>query len=349
MARNGTRVTLLERARLGSGATGRNAGFLLAGVASSYAAAAARYGRDRAAEIWQFTLDNHRLTREVVEGSAAAYRCRGSWLLPATSAERAQLLESSALLAEDGLPGEWHDAAPASGEALGGGLYTPTDGEMDPLGALAALASGLPAGAVCTGVEVLALEPSNGAVRVHLVDGELEAGRVVLATNGYSRRLLPHLPVAPVRAQMLATGPVGVVTAAPVYSDFGYRYWRQLADGRVLLGGFRNSAFAEEVGDDDRPTDALQSRLTAHLGAIGAGAAVTHRWAGTMGFTPDELPMVGAVPGQPNVYVCGGYSGHGLGFALHCAEVLVASWRGGAIPRWLDAARFAADRPGAGL
>jgi gamma-glutamylputrescine oxidase len=346
LARDGTSFLLVERARLGSGATGRNAGFLLAGVASNYAAAAARYGRPRAAEIWQFTLDNHRRVAEMLNGLESGYRRSGSWVLPATAGERTQLLESAALLAEDGLPGTWRADAPVSGESPGGGLFNAADGELNPLLALAAMADAIPGGAIAEGAQVLGLESSAASVRVHLEDGEVEAGRVVLATNGYSWRLMPGLPISPIRAQMLATAPHEPVAAAPVYSDLGYRYWRQLEDGRVLLGGFRNTAFQEEVGDDDRPTDALQARLTAHLDAIGAGAAVTHRWAGTMGFTPDELPLVGAVPGQPNTYVCGGYSGHGLGFALSCADVLVASWAGAAIPPWLGAARFEAAQGG---
>jgi glycine/D-amino acid oxidase-like deaminating enzyme len=39
-----------------------------------------------------------------------------------------------------------------------------------------------------------------------------------------------------------------------------------------------------------------------------------------MGFTADELPLVGELGGRPGVYVCGGYSGHGMGFAFDCAR-----------------------------
>ena len=52
--------------------------------------------------------------------------------------------------------------------------------------------------------------------------------------------------------------------------------------------------------------------LERHLRQLGVEEPVTHRWAGTMGFTDDELPLVGAVPGMPGVYVCGGYTGHGF-------------------------------------
>jgi glycine/D-amino acid oxidase-like deaminating enzyme len=41
-----------------------------------------------------------------------------------------------------------------------------------------------------------------------------------------------------------------------------------------------------------------------------------------MGFTENELPLVGHVPRHPGVHVCGGYSGHGMGFAFQCARQL---------------------------
>ena len=334
-----TSVVVLERDRPASGASGRNAGFLLTGVAANYASAVRRYGRATAAEIWRFTMANHELFAAAIEGDRAGYRRHGSWVLPASAEERAELEESVQLLGEDGFPGEWRDAAPRSGSGFTGGLLNPFDGEVEPAAAVSAMARSLP---VSTGAEVLAIEPGRGGVRVHLAAGEIAASRVVVATNGYTHRLLPGVAIRPVRAQMLATAPVGEqLTDRPVYSDFGYRYWRQLGDGRVLLGGFRNTAVDAEVGDDDTPTAAVQDRLDEHLQALGVDAPVTHRWAGTMGFSPDELPIVGAVSGMPGVFVCGGYSGHGLGFALGCAAALVDSWASAPIPAWLDSARFA--------
>jgi glycine/D-amino acid oxidase-like deaminating enzyme len=38
---------------------------------------------------------------------------------------------------------------------------------------------------------------------------------------------------------------------------------------------------------------------------------ISHRWAGVVGYSEDQLPYVGEVPGRPNLHVAGGYSGHG--------------------------------------
>ena len=50
---------------------------------------------------------------------------------------------------------------------------------------------------------------------------------------------------------------------------------------------------------------------------------MTHRWAGTMGFTETGLPLVGPVEDMPNVYLCAGFNGHGMGSAFMSAKQLV--------------------------
>ena len=340
LGRGGADVLVLERSRLAAGASGRNAGFLLAGVAASYADAVASYGRVRSAEVWAFTLENHDRLAELLAGRAG-HRRGGSWTL-AASPEEAEILEHSAqLLAEDGLPGQWLPGTRLVGGTLGG-MLNPADGEIHPVEAVEALAQESQV-TIADGIDVVGVEPASSGVRVHTSRGELAAGAVVLATNGYSRQLLAELPIDAVRAQMLATESTTPVADRPVYTDGGYVYWRQLVDERVILGGFRHRAMREEVGYDEQPTATIQGHLDEQLQALAVAAPVTHRWAGVMGFTPDALPLVGAVPGSTGVYICAGYSGHGMGFAFNCARVLAASMLGGAAaPAWLDPARVIA-------
>jgi glycine/D-amino acid oxidase-like deaminating enzyme len=306
-------AVLVERDRLAAGASGRNAGFLLAGVAACYAAAVRTFGRGRARSIWGFTVETHDLLAEALDGHEVGYRRPGSEILPAGSEEALDLAASAELLREDGFEASWD----------GKRLLNPRDGELDPVRAVSALASHAPEGAIREGVQVDAIEPSAGGVRVHAGGRECLAGAVVLATNAYTNLLLPEIGIAPVRAQMLGTAaePRRLV-ARPTYSDRGFRYWRQLADGRLLAGGFRNHALDEEVGHQAVPTARIQALLEKEVRRLGASAPVTHRWAGIMGFTADELPLVGEVPGRPGVHLCGGYSGHGMGFAFQCARQL---------------------------
>jgi glycine/D-amino acid oxidase-like deaminating enzyme len=147
---------------------------------------------------------------------------------------------------------------------------------------------------------------------------------VILATNAYTPALVHEVKIQPTRAQMLASEPVlRSVCDVPTYSHSGYRYWRQLRGGEVLVGGWRDTSPETEVGYDEKPTAQIPEHLEAQLALMTGGAEVTHRWAGIMGFTETGLPLVGPVDGMRNVYVCAGFNGHGMGFAFMSAKQLV--------------------------
>jgi len=312
----GMQGVLVERAHVAAGASGRNAGFLLAGVADNYAAAVRAFGRDRAREIWHLTLENHTSMIEAVDGQPTGYRRVGSATLASGEQEASQLEESGQLLREDGFEASWD----------GRRLVNARDGEVDPAALVGALARQAASGAIREGVEVTAIEAGASDVLVHADGAECRAGCVILATNAYTPQLIEDAAIQPRRAQMLASEPVTArLCDLPTYSHFGYRYWRQLQTGEVLVGGWRDTAYEIEVGYDERPTDTIQAHLDTQLKLIGVESAVTHRWAGTMGFTESGLPLVGPVAGMRNVYVCAGFNGHGMGFAFVSAKSLVDS------------------------
>src|SRR2546423_10592192 len=100
-------AVLLEREHIAWGASGRNAGFLLAGVASSYAEAVRVYGRGKAREVWEITNENHDRMIEATRGQEVGHRRRGSAIVPSGEEERALLVESEHLLREDGFIARW--------------------------------------------------------------------------------------------------------------------------------------------------------------------------------------------------------------------------------------------------
>jgi len=314
LGRRGFESVLVERSHLAAGASGRNAGFLLAGIAACYVEAVRRFGRARAQEIWQLTLENHDTMLEAVGEQPVGHRRDGTVILASGVEEALQLEESEQLLLEDGFEATW------DGERL----TNPRDGEVDPSALVRALARQAPRGAIREGVEVTAIEAGRKEVTVRAGEASCRAGAVVLATNAYTPRLVPQIVVQPTRAQMLATEPIARrVCDLPTYSHFGYRYWRQLTGGELLVGGWRDTALETEISDDDRPTAGIQGHLDAQLTLMGVSARVANRWAGIMAFTDSGLPVVGPVDGMPNVYMCGCYNGHGLGFAFVSAKRLV--------------------------
>ena len=74
---------------------------------------------------------------------------------------------------------------------------------------------------------------------------------------------------------------------------------------------------------------------------MGRELRVDYAWAGIFGMVMDFLPVVGRVPGLDDVWVAGGYSGHGnvLGFA--CGELVASGGaRDGRASAWRSSIRI---------
>jgi gamma-glutamylputrescine oxidase len=157
------------------------------------------------------------------------------------------------------------------------------------------------------------------------VDGGLEA-------------LFPELAgrIRSARLQMLATAPAPEVSfPRPVYFRQGYEYWQQLPDGSIALGGFRDHALEEEWTREDHPTDTIQSLLEQFLrGHLKVQAPITHRWAASVGYTPDGLPVMEEV--RSKTWAVGGYNGTGNIVGALSARAAVRLACGQASP-WADA------------
>jgi gamma-glutamylputrescine oxidase len=163
------------------------------------------------------------------------------------------------------------------------------------------------------------------------------ADHVVVATDGYTHGLLPEVDrvLVCVRNQVLATERLpGRLFDYAVYARYGYDYWQQTRDGRIVLGGRRDADPDAETTHEEGTTETIQRELEALLARLLGGAPqVTHRWSGLLAFTPDRLPLVGALPGRADVSVALGYSGHGNVLALACGEGLGRAILGDADPR----------------
>jgi glycine/D-amino acid oxidase-like deaminating enzyme len=309
-------AVLVESKHLAFGASGRNAGFLLAGVADCYSEAVRIFGREKARVVWHVTNENHDRMIEAADRDDVGHRRLGSATLASGDEERARLEESAQLLRDDGFEASW------DGERL----VNPRDGEINPAAMVGALARRAKPGAIREGVEVTAVVPGSVEVSVRAGDRECRAGVVILATNAYTSKLLPQVKIQPTRAQMVASAPIyRTLSDVPTYSHFGYRYWRQLPTGEVLIGGWRDTSMETEIGWDDEPSPEIQEHLDRKLESMSKGAEVTNRWAGLMGFTETGLPLAGPVEGMRNVYLCAGFNGHGMGFAFMTAKALVES------------------------
>ena len=347
----GLRVVLVEERALSSGASGRNAGFMLAGPAMPFGEACEALGPEEAQAVWRLTLENNRIMAQLIERHAidCGYLRRGSMSLAASPDEMALLVTTAKCLSGAGV-----DVCVVSSEDLprpfdrwyAGGVYYPGNAELNPAAFVRAMAGVISDRVVVferTRVDELRAGKPHMLMTEH---GALEAEIVILATNAYTARLWPEAPIVPTRGQVLSTRPVSdVVVPFPMYADRGYQYWRQTPQGHLVVGGWRDTDIAGEVGTDETLHAVIQDRLQQFARAIGVdGVEIEYRWAGIMGFTPDALPTVGPMPGLQGIYVSAGYSGHGVSMAFRCGGLVAQAATGGnpSIPRAFDPARFSA-------
>ncbi len=325
------RVILLEEDMIASKASGRNAGFLLTGTADYYNRAVQRYGREKAKALWQVTQENHDLLEKHIFPDAACDHQRSGGYLVASSAEEMRDLRASVqLLREDGfhyqLLGAEEINAVLSSKDFHGAALNERDGEVNPVKLVEALVRK----ANRNGTEIFEKTKTRGITAgkdgfyITTDQAVVRSNYLVLATNAYTPLICSSLQdrVRPTRGQMLATNPLPKRFRGVFYANYGYEYWRQVPDGRVLAGGFRELDFAGEQGYKMVTTKNIQRNLEKLLARLALEFKVEHRWSGIMGFSADQLPIIGPLPGKDKLLVSLGYSGHGLGFGFYAGRMI---------------------------
>jgi gamma-glutamylputrescine oxidase len=319
LARAGLAVRVYEAREVAGGASGRNGGFALRGTALPYADARERLGRDAAAELWRQTeaaLDRV----ELLAGDAL--RRVGSLRLAVDADERERIAADADALAEDGFALEWRsNLRPPLRGRFTAAIFHPRDGALQPARWVRRLA----AAAAEHGAEIA----EHAAVEA--LD-DLPAERVLIATDGYTHGLVPELDAAvrATRGQVAVTEPLPrLLFEYPHYARHGYDYWQQTGDRRLVIGGWRDTNFESEFTSEEVTTQAIQERIDAFAAElVGRAPRVTHRWAGLFGTTEDLLPLVGELPGRPDVWTACGYSGRGNVFGFLCGELVAAALSG---------------------
>ena len=297
---HGLSVVGIDAGVVANGAAGRNGGFLLAGLAPFHHEVVATLGRERAAALF-------RLTQRELDSMALAHpdtvRRTGSLRIADDDGELADCDRQLLAMRDDDLPAEPYDGPE------GRGLLFPNDASVHP--ARKALTDARPL-ADLIHEHTPALEVDGTGTRVRTPLASVACGAVIVAIDGGIEHVLPELRtrVRTARAQMLATAPTDVVIPRPVYARWGYDYWQQLADGRVVLGGCRDRFVDDEWTNDTNTTGPVQVALERVLrNRLGVDAPITNRWAGSMAFTDDRLPVLEEV--RPGVWAAGAYSGTG--------------------------------------
>lgn len=146
---------------------------------------------------------------------------------------------------------------------------------------------------------------------------ERTASNVLLAVNGFVRRLLPDIAIKPARGLVLVTDEQDRLPwKGTFHYDRGYVYFRNIGN-RLLIGGGRNLAFEKEETDQFGTNDNIRSYLIDFISDmlhLPPGWSVDYQWSGVMGFTESKTPLVKQV--DEHRYVAAGLSGMGIAIGM---------------------------------
>ncbi len=331
LAREGLRVTLLEREDIAGEASGAAAG-MLAPVGERVHA-----GADAGEPMLRWGLRSLALFPELCatlkEQSGVDPELEPSGLLRVarTPGEAEALRELARVVgAEAARPGlalgpglEWLDARaaraaePALADDLAAALWSPHEAHVrSPL-----LSRAFAESARRLGARILRGQPVQGLLRegrrvvgVRTAAGDLAAGTVVLCMGAAAAGLGDWLdgtwapPVVPVRGQILSLDAARIALGSIVWGEGAYLVPKR--DGSVVVG-----ATEERVGFDRRVTARGMARLLAAAPTLVpslADATFLRGWAGLRPGTPDGLPGIGAVPGWAGLLVAVGHHRNGV-------------------------------------
>jgi len=369
IARDGGRVLLVERDQINQHASGRNAGSLHfqleyrmidRGIEAARQAAEAMPLHLEAARLWS--------ALPALCGEAIEVKQTGG-LMIAEDATQVELLEQKAEIERSwGLDNRVIDRAevdriaPYLSDKVIAAAYCPLEGKADARTAAPALArAALRLGAeIRTRRAVVGLSRQGGRWQVQLQGEDAEtvtAEAVVIAagvwTTGVGQMMGAHLPTIPLALTMTVTMRIPKLIPHLVQHAGGKLSLKQALDGNILIGGgwpARLPLLPDGQPDVDTKPDLLQASLAENAAmAIRvlpelAAVPVIRSWVGTTTITPDQLPLVGPVPGHPGAFVATGGSAFTLGpcFAQVLADLIAG--RGAS----MDLTKFDAARYGRG-
>lgn len=151
-------------------------------------------------------------------------------------------------------------------------------------------------------------------------DITLTTSNILLATNGFTKKLLPELDIIPVRNQVLITSPITNLTwNGNFHVERGYIYFRNVQN-RILLGGARHISENEatsEFGNTLEIMDYLTAFLKKHI-LPKEDFSIENQWSGILGIGKQKTPIVREV--EPNIFVAARLSGMGVAISSLIAK-----------------------------
>ena len=365
LADRGFDVALLEARLVGWGASGRNGGQALVGLACEQEVIEAQLGLDEARRVWGMTMEALALIQSRCSRFGIDCDWQPGYLSVAVNERKARELQAwqARMQALYGHDTRW--IAPAelpdwiASPRFHSGLHDPLSGHLHPL----KYSLGLARGAASLGVRIFenspvtALDPAvtpSAPVRVRTASGSVRAAHVLLAGNVYLQGVAPLLeprimPVGtyivtsevlkPALAQSLIPSGAAVCDTNFVLDYF--RVTRQAngaaTDHRMLYGG----RVSYSTVTPKNLSASMRRRMAQTFPQL-RHTEVEYAWGGFVDISMNRAPDFGRLSerqasgrgnGFANVYYLQGFSGHGLALTGIAGKLVAEAIAG-------DASRF---------
>ena len=342
LAERGYKVHVVEANRVGWGASGRNGGQIIGGIAGEKNIAR-HHGRDVEELFSELRWAGHEIIRERVDKYGIRCDLKPGYLDVAIKQRHLRDFEADyERLEKAGFPHELRLLSrEETQETIGtdaylGALLNMGNGHLHPLN----LCIGEAIAAVSLGATIYEQSPvtriEKGArPRVVTEHGSVTADAVVLAGNAYHflEKKLRGI-MFPVNSFIIATEPLSDDVVATINPqdlaicdpNFILQYFRLSADKRLLFGARLNY-----FGDDPDYIMQRHRRKMAKLYPQLADVRLDYAWGGTIGVTLNRVPLLGRI--APNVFYSQGYSGHGVN-VTHLAGRIMADAVGGTLEQF---------------
>jgi len=342
LAERGYNVHVVEANKVGWGASGRNGGQMIGGIAGEKAMLK-HHGPGIAGLLWEMRWAGHEIIRQRVQQYGIRCDLKSGYLDVAIKErhvrdfhEELDYLEQNKFPHKIQLLSKDETSDLIGTDAYIGALKNMGSGHLHPLN----LCMGEARAAVSQGAtiyeqsEVRSIE-QGAKPTVVTENGAVSADFVVLAGNAYqfvNKKLRSQL--FPVNSFIIATEPLSEQLVAEINPEdlavcdpnFVLEYFRLSADKRLLFGGRCNY-----FGDDP---ELIKKKLKPKMCRIYPqlqNTNIDYAWGGKIGVTLSRVPQLGRL--APNVFYSQGYSGHGVN-VTHLAGQIMADAIAGTFERF---------------
>ena len=322
----GYKVALLEANHIGFGASGRNGGQIIAGLACEQDVIEKALGFDAAKQVWGMSLEALDLVRERVKRFDINCDLQDGFLGVSVNEKKGKSLRVwfDDMQKRYNYAAEWIEPAYIkkwiNSPRYFNGYYDKQSGHLHPLN----YCLGLAKGAANLGVQIyqhsaVTKMQQGETVVLHTESGTVKAKYVVLAGNMYLPEIAPNVApkiakrIMPVGTYIIATEPIEPNLAASLIpnnaavcdTNFILDYFRFSKDKRMIYGG----RVSYSAITPPNLTQSMKARMVETFPQLKA-TKVEYTWGGFVDISMNRAPDFGRV--ADNIYYLQGFSGHGV-------------------------------------